>query len=451
MPSPVQTTDEFIHGLGDVLSAEEIRSRARQIDYQSLSQHLEAEAIDKVRAAKPKKASAVLLRASNITIKPITWLWDQWLPQGKLTILGGAGGTGKTTLALALASAITTGGRFPDGSICKAIGNALVWSSEDDPDDVIVPRLIAMGADLSRIYFACAIDEDGKKRAFDPSTDIPLLTEKVLEMDGASLLIIDPIVSAVAKDMNQANAVRRSLQPIVDFALANQCAVLGISHLGKGTQGKDPTERILGSQAFTAFARMVWLTACNKETGERVLVRSKSNISRLDGGFSYAVDQVQINGGISTSRVLWKGPVDGFATEILREYESIDDGDKSSELQDAEEYLRELLASEQLPTNDVKAQSKDAGFSWATIRRASQNLGIKSRKSSMDGGWYWGLRQEGQNPQDAQSMPKMLMQKSEHLRENMSTFTHSEAIAKPHTLVQPNACPDLEDLSGEVF
>ncbi len=450
MSNPIQTTKEFMDGLGDVLSINEIRAKARDIDYKSAGQHFDPQPTHNAKAAK-LKASAILLRASDVTIKPITWIWNQWLPQSKLTILGGAGGTGKTTLALALASAITTGGSFPDGSMCQEIGNVLIWSSEDDPDDVLVPRLKAMGADLSRVYFVSAITQDGKKRAFDPACDIDALAEKVKKMGGVSLLIVDPIVSAVASNMNQANDVRRSLQPIVDFALANQCAVIGISHLGKGTQGKDPTERILGSQAFTAFARMVWLTASNKETGERVLVRSKSNFSRLDGGFSYVVEQIEIDAGISTSRVLWKGSVDGFATEILKEYESVDDGSKDSKINDAEIYLRKLLANVNLPTNVVKAQSNDSGFSWATIRRASQNIGIRRRKSNMGGGWYWSLPSDSQNPEDAQNMPKMLIQKNEHLREKMSIFVDSESVGDQSFSIQSNDCPGRDDLSGEAF
>lgn len=393
------------------------------------------------------KLEVVLQKASNVIPKPITWIWDQWLPKGKLTILGGAGGTGKTTLALGLAAAITKGGRFPDGSIPKDLGNVLIWSSEDDPDDVLTPRLMAMGADLERIYFVSAMGEGDQKRSFDPATDIKVLGEKVKDIGGVSLLIIDPIVSAVAKDMNQANDVRRSLQPIVDFASDHQCAIIGISHLGKGTQGKDPTERILGSQAFTAFARMVWLTASNKETGDRVLVRSKSNISALDGGFSYTVEQTEISNGIFTSMVLWKDSIDGYAAEILSDYETIGEDKADSELKNAELFLKELLDKESVPTNQVKQESKEGGFSWATIRRAAENIKVKKRKSGMAGCWVWGLPNGDSTPEDAQNTPKMLTQMDEHLREEMSNFDKSEAGFHPESL----GTQSDGGLSGETF
>jgi len=413
---------------GDVIDWLAIHPQATKDDINGLQWDRDLEKSKSKSFQETNRGNATLTRATDVIVRPITWLWDQWLAKGKLTILGGAGGTGKTTLALGLATAITTGSRFPDGSLCKQIGNVLVWSSEDDPDDVLVPRLMAMGADLSRVYFVSGLTEGDQKRAFDPSTDIETLGTQVEQIGGVSLLLVDPIVSAVANDMNKANDVRRSLQPIVDFANQYQCAIIGISHLGKGTQGKDPTERILGSQAFSALARMVWLTVTNKETGDRVLVRSKSNISKTDGGFGYAVEQVEIVGGIATSRVVWKDPVDGNASEILNEYESIDDGDEKSELKDAERYLLELLESENVPAKKVQSDSKNAGFTWATIRRASKSIGVKKIKSGMDGGWYWSFPRATQNHEDAQIFPKMLTQKNEHLRDKLSTFEEKDSI-----------------------
>jgi len=434
--NPVQADDEWQEDFGEVKSTNEIKAVVKTIDFKAGSQRIEKEHETNGKAKK-LKANATLLKASDILIRAICWLWDQWLPAGKLTILGGAGGTGKTSVALSLAAAITSSGRFPDGSSYSGFGNVLIWSSEDDPDDVLVPRLMAMGANLSRIYFIHATSEAGEKRAFDPATDIGLLAKRVQEIGGITLLIIDPIVSAVANDMNQANVVRRSLQPIVDFSKEQQCATLGISHLGKGTQGKEPTERILGSQAFTGFARMVWLTATNKDTGDRVLVRSKSNISALEGGFNYAIEQIEIGKGISASKVIWKEAVEGYASEIMQLYETSNEDLKETKTEKAVQFLRNALSVGNTSEKEIEKEYKEAGFSEATIRRAKKKIGVKSLKSGMEEGWIWSLPIDTGITEDAQKIPKMLIQKSEHLHENVNPFGVDQ--------------PDSKYLDGEAF
>ena len=330
---------------------------------------------------------------ADIKPLPITWLWPGWVPAGKLTILAGAAGTGKTTLALALAGVITTGGRWPDGSECKGGGNVLIWSSEDVADDTLVPRLIASGADLARCHFIEGIAQDGESVPFDPSQDIPDLRRAVDAIGGVSLLLIDPIVSAVAGDMHRANDVRRSLQAVVDFADAHGCAVIGITHFAKGGAGNAPQDRVIGSQAFGALARMVLVTAKEEGSNRRVMARAKSNIAPDDGGAAYSLDLVTIAGGIEATHAVWEGVIEGTAREILGDVEHDDSGEDGDARQDLERMLVDTLreAGGKMATKALQAEVRDAGHSWDAAKRLKKSLGIEAKKLSMGGAWIWCL------------------------------------------------------------
>ncbi len=238
----------------------------------------------------PKQSVVALSRGDTLTPEPINWLWPGWLAAGKMHILGGQAGTGKTTIALALAAALTTGGRWPDGNKAP-IGDVVIWSGEDDPTDTLVPRLRAMGADMRRVHFVAGITENEKARSFDPASDMLALQAALQELPAARLLIVDPIVSAITGDSHKNSETRRGLQPLVDLAASLKCALLGITHFTKGTQGREPIDRITGSLAFAALARVVMVcakeTSTDDKTPRRLLMRAKSNIGADDGGFAY--------------------------------------------------------------------------------------------------------------------------------------------------------------------
>ena len=353
----------------------------------------ELDALNIIPLKLPTNERTVTLRCgANIKPQAITWLWKGWLPAGKLTVLAGDGGTGKTTLALGLGAALTSGGRWPDGSTCHKPGNVLMWSSEDSPEDTLVPRLIAAGADLDRCHFIEGIRMNGESVPFDPAQDIYELHKAVERIGGVSLLIIDPIVSAVSGDMHRANDVRRSLQAVVDFAGVHGCAVIGITHFAKGGAGKSPQDRVIGSQAFGALARMVLVAAKQEDGTRRVLARAKSNIAADDGGVAYSLDLTTIPGGIETTRVVWDGVIQGTAREILGEVE-YDENEDGSEKADAEKFLRDLLKDGPMASKTIKADADGAGYSWATIRRAQKAVGIKcvKEKGSKTSNWTWTL------------------------------------------------------------
>lgn len=330
---------------------------------------------------------------SDLTPTPVSWLWQYWLALGKLHILAGAPGQGKTTIAAgAFAATVSSGGRWPDGSRCEA-GNVLIWSGEDDPADTLLPRLLAAGADRSRVFFVKGTRINGDLLPFDPARDTADILGAVEKIGGISLLIVDPVVSAVAGDSHKNTEVRRALQPLVDLAATCQCAVLGISHFSKGGAGQDPTQRVVGSIAFSAVARVVLVAAKVKSddgTDRRILARSKSNVGPDGGGFEYTIEQTEPLPGIEASYIAWGQSVAGSARELLAEPDQSEDsaGDKSAQ-EAAEVFLFELLAAGPTPTKTVETEAKGAGIAWRTVRRASETLGVKKRKS-LDA-WYWSI------------------------------------------------------------
>ena len=340
---------------------------------------------------KESLSSLKIINMSDIQAQPIHWLWDGWLPLGKMTILAGAGGCGKTNLSLALIATITTAGTFPDGSKCKSAGKVLIYSTEDDPADTLKPRLIANGADVSKVSIISGrTNEKGELEPFDPSRDFPKIEEYIKANPDVKLLMIDPIISAVSGDMNKANDVRKSLQPLKDLAEEYKFSVLGITHFSKGSSGNSPADRIIGSQAFTAFARMAWVASKREEEGDCILVRAKSNNSILEGGVRYQIESETVLDSIETTKTVWLGTIEGTARELLNDAENTEG--HSSAFEEAKDFLIDLLSPvESMSSKEVKQHCKDAAISWRTIERASSELKIKKSRPQGETTWHWKL------------------------------------------------------------
>jgi putative DNA primase/helicase len=377
----------------------------------------------------------VLVCGTDIEPEPVQWLWKNWLALGKMQLLAGAPGQGKTTIALAFAATVTSAGRWPDGSRCEA-GNVLMWSSEDDPADTLLPRLIAAGADRSRVFFVTGARIDGEVQPFDPSRDMAALQAEAERIGGVRLLIVDPVVSAVTGDSHKNTETRRSLQPLVDMAARMNAALLGITHFSKGGQGSDPAQRVIGSVAFTAVARVVLVAAkVRSEDGEdrRILARGKSNIGPDEGGYEYHLEQVEALPGIEASRILWGKAVEGSARDLLTDPE--EDAEDSGPRDGAADFLREVLKGGPLAAKAIKAEALEAGHAWRTVRRASEELLVIKRKDGMQGGWYWQL-------------PKMSTKnaKESNVKEWTSSAPSVDTFAEPSAAVTPIAA--FVDLSA---
>jgi putative DNA primase/helicase len=344
----------------------------------------------------PQQAMVILTCASKMQVAPIRWVWPGWIAKGKMHIIGGQPGAGKSTLAMRIGATISAGARWPDGTVATR-GNVIIWSGEDDPMDTLVPRLAASGADRERIYFVSDVADCRGKRPFDPAKDIERLQSAIKAVGGAELIVVDPIISAVSGDSHKNSETRRSLQPLVDLASATGAALLGVTHFSKGTSGREPIERINGSIAFGALARVVMVAAKEPVSedgtvGRRILARAKSNIGPDEGGFAYSLELRPMPGRpeIEASIAAWGERIDGTAREMLAVAEA-EPGvlADSSATDEAKAFLIDILSNGPMPSKQVKADASGAGLAWRTVRRAKDDLRIKARKEN--GEWRWSL------------------------------------------------------------
>lgn len=362
-------------------------------------------------------APSLLTCFADIPQAVVPWLWHGWLVEGGFHILAGAGSTGKTTIALSLAATITTGGLWPDGTRCENPGNILIWSSEDDPGFTIGPRLVAAGADLSRCHFVGGVGQD--RLPFDPATDLGKLEVEIERIGGARFLLVDPVVSVVQGDGNSNSNVRRALQSLVDLGHRFGCAVLGISHFNKGSSDSAPMDRVNGSVAYTALARVVMGTVRRKaeDLAEGDLpclfVRTKGNLAANSdsGGFQYGPEEVEIpTDAKRASRTHWGKETTGTARELLQDAEApAREGGKSAKAE-CIEWLRDYLGFEEVSDKEVKEAAKGEGFTDKVLRDAREALRIVSKIEGRrkDRKAFWSLPtgckpMDAQNPIDAHS------------------------------------------------
>lgn len=337
-------------------------------------------------------AALITRPLADIPAQPVTWLWHNRIPLGKLTTIAGDPGLGKTLLTHAIAATVSRGGRFSDSAPCE-LGDVLLLSAEDDPGDTIRPRLEGMGADLERVHFANKYeftDGDGTlyTNTFTDVSNWEAIDRTLLEAHAAGrrirLVVIDPITAYLGDlDGHKNTEIRARLAPLAELAQAWKCAIVLVSHLNKGS-GASPIYRVSGSLAFVAAARAVWIVTRDPENDERRLfLPVKANLGPDSGGLAY-----RINGASGVARVEWEsGTVDVSAADAMRRSSD----DERSDLRDAVDFLRQQLADGPLEQKQIERDAIEAGISVPTLRRAKKQAGIVSEKAVGSGKWRWRL------------------------------------------------------------
>jgi putative DNA primase/helicase len=355
--------------------------------YRQLNREVRADRESEELVTWLKEPIVIFKKADEIEPESINWIWDGWLAGGKIHLLAGASGTGKTTLAVALAASITTGGIWPDKSPAP-LGDVLMWSGEDGIEDTLLPRFIACGGDRERLRFISQTSHKEGNTAFNPATDFPDLLLAIRQMNIIpKLIILDPIITSISGDSNSAVEVRRGLQPIIDFAMETQCCVLGIHHYSKFTAGKNPLERVTGSLSFGAVARIVMVTSRLLKSETKALIRAKSNIGPEGDGFEYSFRNEQVGNVIPTIGVLWGDKLEGTAADLTLEGDL--DSEEGDRLHEAKLFLQEALKFGSVKVKELKKHARAEDISWRTVERAKKSLKVKSQRLGFGGDVKW--------------------------------------------------------------
>lgn len=353
----------------------------------------------KIRTVEPPPtAGPVLVNLADVQPEAVRWLWPGRIPLGKVTLLVGDPGLGKSLISLDVAARVSTGHPWPDGS-ANETGSVMILSAEDDLGDTVRPRLDAAGADVTRI------DALDTVRVVDPETgesvllpfnlrrDLPVLKQAIESRPGCRLVIIDPIGAFLGgTDSHKDADIRALLHPLSDLATRYNVAILAIMHPNKAST-MPAMYRVSGSLGFVAAARAAWVVVKDKgdATGRRRLfLPLKNNLGDDDTGLAYSI--VERPGSIAPC-VAWEAePVnisvdEAIGSEVRRR------GPQAEAQSEAQDWLRDVLRDGPRPAKEIKKQAGEDGITRRTLDRAKSELNVKSfREGFGEGGrWLWAL------------------------------------------------------------
>jgi putative DNA primase/helicase len=338
---------------------------------------------------------AVMVRVADVQSRMIEYLWPGRFALGKLTLIAGDPGLGKSFVSLSIAAHVTTGAAWPDDPDALPVtsGSVIMLSAEDDIEDTIKPRLEQVGADTERCHCLTTVKQvDGRLAPFSIARDMPSLEEALVKLGDCRLVIIDPVSAYLdGVDEHKNSEVRRAIGPLSDLAAKHRVAVVMVTHLNKGT-GPKAIYRSTGSLAFVAASRMAWLVSEHHQDKHlpqnkrrRVMVSAKCNIAAIPTGLSYSFIDNQF---------VWSAdPVIESADEVLEmlaEGSSRGDGVGArgpvpEKTQQAMAWLVERLEAGPVRKGQARKLAEDEGIAPPRFYDAIGKLGKQVEEYELEG------------------------------------------------------------------
>jgi hypothetical protein len=342
-----------------------------------------------------------LLRAADHPARRVAWLWPGRIPLGKVTLLIGDPGLGKSLIALDVAARISRAAPWPEervesqatrvesqnsaaGSPLSTLpsplpASTLILSAEDDLADTIRPRLDACGADSGRVYLLPSVA--------DLRHDFKAVRESVERMPDCRLIVVDPLNAYVGPtDTHFQTVVRRVLAPLTQLAREKEIAILAVAHLRKSSGAA--IYRAAGSIGFVSAARAVWIVARDpNDAGRNLLLPLKSNLTSAACGLAF---RILPRPPLDMPAIEWDpAPITTPADELLAPQTR--PRPPSPDREAARAWLQEALAAGPRPARDVIAEGESRGFPVRMLRRAFQDVEGHTKKRGLIHGWWWAL------------------------------------------------------------
>jgi RecA-family ATPase len=350
--------------------------------------HFERNGYERNGHADDVSPTGILL--SEVIPERVRWLWDGRIALGKLNLVDGDPGTGKSAATTDLAARVSVGKPWPDGAGCEA-GGVVILSAEDGLADTIRPRFDAAGGDPSMAVAVSTVpDAEGNERQIAIPDDLHVI-EAAIERVGGVLVIVDPLMAFLPGEVNshRDQDVRRALAPLARLAERTGAAVVVVRHLNKGTGG-NTLYWGGGSIGILGAAQSGLLIAKHPEDdNRRVLASIKSNLAAPAPSLVFGLESTESRAVV----VEWKGESDLDASALLA---APTDHEERSTAQAAQDFLRDMLFDGPRAVKDIRAQANEAGLSWRTVERAKATLGVRATREGEagkrgGGAWVWAL------------------------------------------------------------